>query len=86
MENERHEIVDLYIPRKCSATNRLIGAKDHAAVQINIADVDENGVITGSTKAYAICGMVRARAEGDDSLNRLASQDGYLKNVWNYQR
>ncbi|KAJ2663773.1 40S ribosomal protein S21 [Coemansia sp. RSA 1199] len=69
-----------------SATNRLIAAKDHAAVQINVADVNEDGVITGSTKAYAICGMVRARAESDDSLNRLASQDGYLKNVWNYQR
>ncbi|KAJ2711373.1 RNA polymerase II mediator complex subunit, partial [Coemansia sp. Cherry 401B] len=62
-----------------SATNRLIGAKDHAAVQINIADVNEDGVITGSTKSFAICGMVRARAESDDSLNRLASKAGYLK-------
>ncbi|KAJ2359239.1 40S ribosomal protein S21 [Coemansia sp. RSA 2618] len=86
MENERHEIVDLYIPRKCSATNRLIGAKDHASVLINVANVNEDGVITGTSKSYAISGMVRARAESDDSINRLTTQDGYLKNVWSYQR
>jgi small subunit ribosomal protein S21e len=39
MQNEEKEIVDLYIPRKCSATNRLITAKDHASVQLNVADV-----------------------------------------------
>ena len=39
MQNEEKQIVDLYIPRKCSATNRLITAKDHASVQINIAEV-----------------------------------------------
>jgi hypothetical protein len=31
------ELVDLYVPRKCSATNRIIKAKDHASVQISIA-------------------------------------------------
>ena len=31
--------MDIYIPRKCSATNRLITAKDHASVQIEIAEV-----------------------------------------------
>ena len=39
MQNDKHEIVDLYIPRKCSATNTLISAYDHASVQIEIADV-----------------------------------------------
>ena len=27
MQNDEQKIVDLYIPRKCSATNRLITAK-----------------------------------------------------------
>ena len=40
MQNEDKKIVDLYIPRKCSATNRIIGPKDHASIQLNIADVD----------------------------------------------
>ncbi|KAJ2721651.1 40S ribosomal protein S21 [Coemansia sp. Benny D115] len=86
MENDQGHVVDLYIPRKCSATNRLIGAKDHASVQINIADVDESGRMTGTTKTYAISGAVRANAESDDSLNRLTTKDGYLKNVWSYQK
>ena len=39
MQNDEGKIVDLYIPRKCSATNRLITAKDHASVQIEICQV-----------------------------------------------
>ena len=39
MQNDKNEIVDLYIPRKCSATNSLIVAYDHASVQVEIADV-----------------------------------------------
>ena len=39
MQNEQKKIVELYIPRKCNATNRLIGPKDHASVQIEIAQV-----------------------------------------------
>lgn len=41
-------MVDLYIPRKCSATNRIIAANDHTAVQINIGRIDTSGVYTGT--------------------------------------
>lgn len=41
MQDEQQNIVDIYIPRKCSATNRLITAKDHASVQIEIAEVSQ---------------------------------------------
>jgi small subunit ribosomal protein S21e len=41
MQNEAGEVVDVYIPRKCSSSGRIIGAKDHASVQINVAEVDE---------------------------------------------
>merc|ERR1712072_147799 len=71
-------------PRKCSATNRLIIAKDHASVQINVAEVDESGKMTGSNVTYAFCGSVRETGDADDSLNRLATGDGLLKNVWQY--
>jgi small subunit ribosomal protein S21e len=86
MENEKGEIVDLYVPRKCSATNRIIKANDHASVQISIGNVDENGRYTGDNGVYALSGFVRARGEADDSLNRLAQRDGYLKSVWSAQR
>ena len=42
MINEKGEIQEKYIPRKCSATNRLIVAKDHASVQIEIAEVSRS--------------------------------------------
>ena len=39
MQNDAGEYVDLYVPRKCSASNRIIHAKDHASIQLNIAEV-----------------------------------------------
>ncbi|KAK3216623.1 hypothetical protein GRF29_1g481645 [Pseudopithomyces chartarum] len=82
MENERGELVDLYIPRKCSATNRLIRPDDHASVQISVANVSEDGRLTGENTSFALCGFVRAMGEADDSLNRLAQQSGLLNKVW----
>merc|ERR1712126_119823 len=79
MQNEAGEYVDLYIPRKCSASNRIIGAGDHASVQINIAMVDEKtGRMTGENKTYTICDKIRGMGESDDSLIRLAKKDGVL--------
>jgi small subunit ribosomal protein S21e len=87
MENSEGKLVDVYIPRKCSATNRLITAKDHASVQINVGEVDDNGrYITGQFVTYALRGFVRSNAESDDSINRLATKDGLLKNTWSYQK
>ncbi|KAL9026833.1 MAG: hypothetical protein Q9180_007419 [Flavoplaca navasiana] len=86
MENEKGDLVDLYVPRKCSATNRIIKAKDHASVQISVGKVDENGRYTGENQVYALCGFVRAMGEGDDAMNRLAQRDGMLKNVWSGQK
>ena len=43
-----------------SASNRIIAAKDYAAVQLNIAEVDEStGRMTGQYKTYALCGELR---------------------------
>ncbi|GAB6029872.1 40S ribosomal protein S21 [Chamberlinius hualienensis] len=79
MQNEQGEFVDLYIPRKCSASNRIIHAKDHASIQINIAEVDEaTGRANGKYKTYAICGSIRRMGESDDCINRLAKKDGQI--------
>jgi len=83
MQNEEGEKVDLYIPRKCSATNRLITAKDNAAVQINVGHVDANGNFTGEFTAFALCGFIRGKGDADDALNRLATEKGFLKHVYN---
>ncbi|XP_066950357.1 small ribosomal subunit protein eS21 isoform X1 [Macrobrachium rosenbergii] len=79
MQNDSGEYVDLYVPRKCSASNRIIHAKDHASIQINLAEVDEStGRMTGQYKTYAICGEIRKMGESDDCLARLAKKDGIL--------
>ena len=60
MQNDASELVDLYVPRKCSASNRIIGTKDHTSIQMNVAEVDKvTGRLNGQFKTYAICGAIR---------------------------
>ena len=86
MQNDKGQVVDLYIPRKCSATGRLVHAKDHSSVQFSIAHVDKQGKMTGLSTPYCISGQVRQKGESDDSINRLATQDGFLGKVWSYSK
>ncbi|WVQ65618.1 uncharacterized protein L199_003796 [Kwoniella botswanensis] len=87
IENDKGVLVDLYIPRHCSATGRLITANDHASIQIQVADVDADGkAIKGQGQTIAICGRIRAQGDSDDSINRIATKQGLLKNVWSYTR
>lgn len=60
-----------------SATNRLVTAKDHASVQINIGRVDENGVLTGEFDTIALCGFVRRKGLSDEAFYRLSKAKGY---------
>ena len=39
MQNENKEYVDLYVPRRCYATNRILDSRDHASVQISLNTV-----------------------------------------------
>ncbi|KAI6233060.1 40S ribosomal protein S21 [Aphelenchoides fujianensis] len=80
MENDQNEIVDLYVPRKCSSSSRIISAKDHGAIQIDFVDVDPatGRLIPGKVTRYAICGALRAMGESDDCLLRLAQRDGII--------
>ncbi|KAH9951232.1 40S ribosomal protein S21 [Amylocystis lapponica] len=86
MENDQGVLVDLYVPRKCAATNRLITSKDHASVQLSIVDVDADGRALPTSTTFALSGEVRAMGESDDSINRLATKAGLLRNVWSYQK
>lgn len=67
--------MDLYVPRKCSWTNRLIEAKDHASVQINVANVDPaTGLATGETTPFCLAGYIRFKSEGDMALTDLVQK------------
>ncbi|XP_035582261.1 40S ribosomal protein S21-like [Zalophus californianus] len=79
VQNDAGEFVDLYVPRKCSASNRIIGAKNHASIQMNVAEVDKvTGRFNGQFKTYAICGAIRRVGESEDSILLLAKADGIV--------
>ncbi|KAL6056259.1 hypothetical protein STEG23_020628 [Scotinomys teguina] len=79
MQNNTGEFMDLYVPWKCSTSNRFIDAKDHASIQLNVAEVDRvTGRYNGQFKIYAICGAIRRMGESDDSTLRLAKADGIV--------
>lgn len=60
-----------------SPADRLINAKDHASIQIQVADVDADGkAIKNKSTTIAICGRIRAQGDSDDSINRIATQAG----------
>jgi small subunit ribosomal protein S21e len=78
MENDEGQRVDLYLPRKCSATNRLIGAKQHSAVQLNVGQVDHEGKYTGEFYTFHLAGFIRNKGQSDACLNRLLYEKGLL--------
>uniref|UniRef100_A0A0M3HW12 40S ribosomal protein S21 n=2 Tax=Ascaris TaxID=6251 RepID=A0A0M3HW12_ASCLU len=80
MQNDVGDVVELYVPRKCSSSSRIIAATDHAAVQIDFADVDPTTgrMIPGKVTRYAICGEIRRMGESDDCILRLAQRDGII--------
>ena len=76
MQNEAGENVDLYVPRKCSWTNRIIEAKEHSSIQINVANVDPvTGMATGENTPYALGGYIRFKSEGDMALTALVQKN-----------
>ncbi|KAG6535687.1 hypothetical protein ZIOFF_000710 [Zingiber officinale] len=48
---------------RISTTNRLITAKDHASVQINIGHLDDNGVYTGQYTTFTLSGFICAQGK-----------------------
>ena len=43
LKNNEGQVMEKYIPRKCSVTSKVIAPNDYASVQIFVPDVDENG-------------------------------------------
>uniref|UniRef100_A0A914XSI5 40S ribosomal protein S21 n=1 Tax=Plectus sambesii TaxID=2011161 RepID=A0A914XSI5_9BILA len=80
MQNDAGEFVDLYVPRKCSSSSRIIAANDHASVQLDIVEVDPvtGRMIPNKVHRYAICGGLRRMGESDDCILRLAQRDGVV--------
>ena len=78
MRNQEGVIVDKYLPRKCSATSKLIGPKDHASIQIFVPDVDEQGRIKtgGEGIKIAISGYIRDKGRSDYEIEKILRAKG----------
>jgi hypothetical protein len=37
--NQEGKLTDIYLPRKCDYTDRVITSKDHSSIQISVCDV-----------------------------------------------
>ena len=73
MQNSEGTYVDLYIPRKCHATNRLLDCKDTASVQITLNTEGlnfENKKDEQKNLTMVISGFVRTKGNGDAALNK----------------
>ncbi|KAH7729835.1 Protein RPS-21 [Aphelenchoides avenae] len=83
MENDQGEVVELFVPRKCSSSNRIIHAKDKASIQLDLVDVDPNTgrLVPGKSTRWAICGEIRRMGESDDCILRLAQKDGLIPDL-----
>ncbi|KAM9216901.1 small ribosomal subunit protein eS21-like [Dugong dugon] len=77
MQNNASESVDLYVPQKCSASNRIVDAKDHVSIQMNKVD-KVTGRFNGQCKIYANFGAICRMVESDDPILRLAVADGIV--------
>ena len=71
MQNDKKEIVDLYTPRKCSWTNRIITATDRGAVQFRVAHTNKEGIANGDYTYIVLSGKLRSRGEADLAVNEL---------------
>ena len=69
----------LRCPFCSSATNRIITAKDHASVQINIGHVNADGKFTGEFTPIAFSGFIRAKGESDAYVTKIASDANLIK-------
>ena len=77
LKNDEGKVVDKYIPRKCAATSKIIGPKDHASVQIFIPEVDENGRVKfDSGFKFAISGYIREKSRSDYEIEKLLKSKG----------
>ena len=81
MQNSKGDYVDLYIPRKCEATNRLIDCKDSASVQITL---NTDGLNLEKQKddkknfTVILSGCVRSKGNSDAALNKILYQNKIL--------
>merc|ERR1712039_188871 len=78
MKNVAGEDVDLYIPRKCSATSKVLNPNDKSSVQLNMPKVDASGrIVNGEYDSFlAISGYIRNKGRSDYEIEKILRSRG----------
>jgi len=70
--NQDNKLTDLYLPRKCDYTDKLINPKDSSSVQLIVCDLKDDGTINlNKNNVVTICGYVRSSGESDGALDKV---------------
>lgn len=82
LKNNKGEVVEKYLPRKCGATSKVIGPCDYASVQLFVPDLDEEGrVIFDKGYKFAISGFIRDKGRSDFEIEKLLKSKGLYPNT-----
>ncbi len=73
--NDKHVLTDIYLPRKCDYTDKIITAKDRSSIQLSICDVNDDGTINlDQSQIITICGFVRGTGQSDVALEKVMKE------------
>ena len=82
MQNDKGDYVDLYIPRRCNETNRILDAKDSASIQLNIladgVNVKHKKGGDNNQLTLVLSGFVRNKGLSDAALNKFLHKHGII--------
>lgn len=77
--NDKHKLTDIYLPRKCDYTDRVITSKDRSSVQISICDVSDDGTIDlAKSNLVTLCGYVRFTGQSDIALEKVMKEKNII--------
>jgi small subunit ribosomal protein S21e len=84
--NFDNKMTDIYLPRKCDYTDRIITSKDHSSIQLSVCDVhpilfqvNADGTINlAKSNIINISGFVRSTGQGDAALQKILNEKKLL--------
>ena len=78
--NDKSKVTDIFLPRKCDYTDRVITSKDYSSVQLSICDLNADGTINLAKPNYVtLCGYVRGTGQSDAALEKVMTEK---KLIW----
>ena len=73
--NEEKKVTDIYLPRKCEYSDRIIDPTDKSSIHLSIAEVNADGTIDlNRTHIIPISGFVRQKGYGDVALEAVLKE------------